>query len=349
MSNFASIKNSDLNNRKLEPLLIPDETRFTQLPIKYPTLQKAYETHESMFWTAKDIDYSADIKDFNNLSDDERTFVEHILAFFAGADGIVLENLITNFSSEVQASEARNFYAFQGMIENIHGMVYSLLIDAYVKDPDRKAKLFNAIETIPCVKKKADWARKWICKEYINSEGLTKPRYFEERLVAFAIVEGIFFSGSFCAIFWLKSRGKMVKALGGSNELIARDEGLHTDFAIELYKLLNNKVSQERAEEIFREAVKIEEEFICESLPCRLVGMNSDLMREYIKFVADRLMTQLGFKKIYNAKNPFGFMEATLLEGRTNFFEQRVSEYIHSSTVTAKGKKDWEITDSLDF
>jgi ribonucleoside-diphosphate reductase beta chain len=322
-----------------EPLLEEDITRFTQLPIKYPTLHAAYENHESMFWTAKEIDYQADYDDFMSLNDGEKMFIENILAFFSGADGIVLENLINNFSSEVKASEARNFYAFQAMIENVHGMTYSLLIDAFIKEPNRKAELFNAIETIPCVGRKADWAQKWI----------NPVRPFEERLIAFAIVEGVFFSGSFCAIFWLKSRGIMTKALGKSNELIARDEGLHTDFAVKMYALLNNKVSQERIEEIMREAVSIEEEFICESLPCRLIGMNSELMREYVHFVADRLLVQLGFKKIWYSANPFDFMEATLLDGKSNFFETRVTEYTHSSSVVAKDENDFAFDDDLDF
>ena len=325
-------------NRQKEPLLEPDNTRFTQLPIRYPTLQQAYKEHESMFWTAEEIDYQADVDDFEKLTKDEKMFVEHVLAFFAGADGIVLENLLTNFVTEVQASEARNFYSFQAMIENVHGLVYSLLIDTYIKDPGRKTELFNAIDNIPCVAKKAQWAQKWI-----------KKGFFEERLIAFAVVEGVFFSGSFCAIFWLKNRGKMVNALATSNELIARDEGLHTDFAVKMYKLLNNKVGQERAYEIFTEAVAIEKEFICESLPCRLIGMNSDLMSDYIEFVADRLLSQLGFEKMYNTANPFDFMNATLLDGKTNFFEKRVSEYQHSSVSTAKNQEDWAIEDDFEF
>jgi ribonucleotide reductase beta subunit family protein with ferritin-like domain len=334
------------HNRQSEPLLEQDNTRFTQLPIKYPTLQAAYKQHESMFWTADEIDYQADVNDFENLTKDEKMFVEHVLAFFAGADGIVLENLLTNFITEVQASEARNFYTFQAMIENVHGLVYSLLIDTYIKDNKRKDELFNAIDNIPCVAKKAIWAQKWINKDAGQE---SKSRFFEERLIAFAVVEGVFFSGSFCAIFWLKNRGKMVNALGTSNELIARDEGLHTDFAVKMYRLLNNKVSQDRAYEIFSDAVAIEKEFICESLPCRLIGMNSALMSDYIEFVADRLLVQLGFEKLYNTPNPFEFMNATLLDGKTNFFEKRVSEYQHSSVSTAKNKGDWEIEDDFEF
>ena len=290
-----------------------------------------------MFWSAKEIDYAADYADWETLTNDEKYFIEHILAFFAGSDGIVLENLITNFCVEVKASEARNFYAFQGMIENVHGMTYSLLIETYVKDPKRKEKLFNAIDTIPCVKKKGDWAMKWLDK--------TKP--FEERVIAFAIVEGVFFSGSFCAIFWLKNRNKMCKALGKSNELIARDESIHTNFAVLIYEHLLNKVSQERIDEIIKEAVEIEEEFICESLPCRLIGMNSNLMREYIKYVADRLLVQLRFEKIYKTENPFDFMKSMCLDGKSNFFEQKVSEYNHASI--AKSTKDSWNFENVDF
>ncbi len=325
-----------MTTRRPEPLLNEDNSRFSQLPYKYPEIQKAYEDHESAFWTAKEIDYAADVKDWNSLNDDERYFIEHILAFFAGADGIVLENLVTNFCEEVKAPEARNFYGFQAAIENIHAQVYALLIDTYVKDRERKIELFNAIDTIPCVGRKAAWAMKWISKE----------RFFEERVISFAVVEGIFFSGSFCAIFWLKSRGKMVKALGTSNELIARDEGLHTDFAVLIYKHLQNKVSQERAEEIFREAVEIEKEFICTSLPCRLIGMNSDLMCRYIEFVADRLLTQLGFEKIYNpvGGNPFSFMDSLSVDGKTNFFEKRVTEYkLAKGAGDGAGEGDWDL------
>lgn len=319
-----------------EPILKEDNTRFTQFPIMFPLLQKAYDTHESMFWTAKEIDYQADINDWNSLSDDERYFIEHILAFFAGSDGIVLENLINNFCKEVKISEARNFYAFQGMIENVHGMVYSLLIDTFVKDPKRKDELFRAIDTIPCVKKKADWALKWLNPE----------RPFEERVIAFGIVEGLFFSGAFCSIFWLKSRNKMTKALGKSNELISRDEGLHTDFCVLIYRHLKNKVTQDRIYEIMKEAVEIEEEFICDSLPCRLIGMNSDLMREYIKYVADRLLVQLSFDKLYKVENPFDFMKAMCLDGKTNFFEARPSEYVHSSSAKAN-LDSWNISDDF--
>ena len=327
-----------MTSRQIEPILTEDNSRFVQFPIKYHELQDAFEKHEAAFWSFKEIDYSADLNDWETLSKDEKYFIEHILAFFAGSDGIVLENLMANFSVEVKASEARNFYAFQGMIENTHGLTYSMLIETFVKDPKRKEQLFNAIDTIPAVAKKAKWAMKWMDP---------KTRPFEERLIAFAIVEGIFFSGAFCAIFWLKSRNKMVKALGKSNELISRDEGLHANFAVLLYHHLLNKVSQERVEEIIRDAVGIEEEFICESLPCKLIGMNSDLMREYIKYVADRLVVQLGFEKIYNIENPFDFMKIMNLDGKTNFFEMKVSEYQHSS-VAKVTEDSWDFGD-VDF
>jgi ribonucleotide reductase beta subunit family protein with ferritin-like domain len=278
-----------------------------------------------MFWSAKEIDYSADLPDWYSLSDDELYFIEHILDFFALSDGIVLENLIKNFCVEVKATEARNFYAFQGMMENIHGMTYALLLDTLVTDNKRKENLFNAIETIPCVKKKADWALKW----------MNPDRFFEERVVAFSVVEGIFFSASFASIFWLKSRNKMTKALGKSNELISRDEGLHFQFAVLMYHHLNNKVSQERIEEIVREAVDIEIEFICDSIPCRLIGMNSELMSDYVKYVADRLLIDFGFEKIYNKENPFDFMKSFGLHGKSNFFENRPVDYCHASTAKA--------------
>ncbi len=326
------------NNRFHEPLLTEDNTRFCQLPIHYPELQKAFENHESMFWTAKEIDYPADLNDWNSLSDDERYFIEHILAFFAGSDGIVLENLIKRFCVEVKATEARNFYAFQSMIENVHGMTYALLLDTFIKDPERKDVLFNGIDTIPCVKKKADWALKW----------MNCDRPFEERVIAFTVVEGVFFSASFASIFWLKSRNKLTKALGKSNELIARDEGLHCDFAILIYNHLNNKVTQDRAGEIFREAVNIEIEFIVDSIPCRMIGMNSELMIQYIKYVADRLLVQLGFEKIYNETNPFDFMNSFSLDGKTNFFENRVTEYKHSSSAKAD-ENSWDFATDFDL
>ena len=330
---FSKFNKTKMNNtnRLEEPLLTDDNSRFTQLPLKYPLLQKAFETHESMFWSAKEIPYSDDVNDWESLSDNERFFIENILGFFAGADGIVLENLIKNFCVEVKAPEARNFYAFQGMIENVHAMTYALLLDTFVKNPKRKEELFNAIDTIPAVQKKANWALKW----------MNNGRPFEERLLAFAIVEGLYFSSSFASIFWLKSRNKMTKALGKSNELISRDESLHTNFAILLYNHLNNKVSQETIEEILSDAVDIEIEFITESIPCRLIGMNSDLMTQYIKYVADRLLVQLDFQKIYNEENPFDFMKSFGLENKSNFFEVHVSEYLHSSSAACK-EDSWD-------
>ena len=325
------------NKRYQEPLLEEDNTRFIQLPIKYPKLQEMYEIAESTFWSSKEIDYSADLSDWESLSDDERYFVEHILAFFAGSDGIVLENLIKNLCFEVKATEARNFYAFQAMIENVHGMTYALLLDTFVKDDVRKTNLFNAIDNIPCVKKKAEWALRW----------LTDKNLFEERLLAFVFVEGIFFSASFASIFWLKSRNKLTKALGKSNELISRDESLHVDFGVLLYHHLKNKVSQERVESIIDEAVNIEVEFIIDSIPCRMIGMNSELMIEYIKYVADRLLVQLGYFKKYEAGNPFDFMKTFSLDSKTNFFEAKVTEYQHSSTAKPVGDESWDFADDI--
>ena len=309
-----------------ELLLRENPRRFVIFPLQYHDMWAMYKKHEAAQWVAEEIPYADDKSDWDTLSSDEKHFIEHILAFFAGSDGIVNENLLENFSSEIQIPEARFFYGVQIAMENVHSTTYSLLIDTYVESNERKTELFNAIETIPCIKRKADWALRWASGRSATS--------FARRLVAFGVVEGIFFSGSFCAIFWLKHyRKKMMKALAKSNEMIARDEGLHTDFAVLLYtRYIENKLSQDEMEEIFREAVEIEEEFICESLPCRLIGMNSDLMREYIKFVADRLITQFGYEKIYNASNPFPFMENSCLDGKTNFFEERVTEYTKGGT-----------------
>jgi ribonucleoside-diphosphate reductase subunit M2 len=276
-----------------------------------------YKKAEASFWTAEEIDLSDDIRSWDKLTDKEKHFVSHVLAFFAASDGIVNENLAMNFSSEVQSSEARCFYGFQIAIENIHSEVYSLLIDTYVKDVEKKAHLLNAIETVPCVQKKANWALRW-CNPDIAS--------FAERIVAFAAVEGIFFSGSFCAIFWLKKRG-MMPGLCFSNELISRDEGLHCDFACLIYSKLVNKLSQERIFEIVRNAVAIECEFVSEALPVELIGMNSGLMSKYIEFCADRLLQALGCEKSFHTQNPFDWMEMISLQGKTNFFEKRVSEY----------------------
>lgn len=312
-------------DRLPEPLLEESADRFTQLPLKYPALQKAYDEHEAKFWTAKEIDYSADTNDWLSLNDGERSFIELVLAFFASADGIVLENIMNNFQMEVTAPEARNFYAFQGMIENVHAQVYAKLLDTYVTDPTRKDNLFRGLETIPCIARKAEWALKW----------MDAKLPFEERLVAFAAVEGIFFSGSFCAIFWLKDRGLMTKALGGSNELIARDEGLHTEFAVLLYSHLNNRMSDDRLRELIQDAVSIEEDFICDALKCDLIGMNQRLMRSYIRFTADRLAVQLGSSEIYKDENPFPFMNRININSKTNFFEKRSNDYKHASISSA--------------
>ncbi len=324
----------DIVNKEVltpEPMLTPDINRYTIFPIKYADIWKAYKDHEAAGWTAEELDYSADKEEFIQRTPDEKYFIEHVLAFFAGADGMVMENLMLNFSKEVQIQEARFFYGFQGYIEGVHSHVYSLLIDTYITDPKRKDELFRAIETIPCVALKANWATKWM--DPVKAT-------FAERLVGFLVVEGVFFSGSFCAIFWLKSRGIMVSGLGKSNELIARDEGLHADFGVMLYNKLNNKLSKDRIHEIFKEAVEIETQFITESIPCDLIGMNSKLMTKYIKFVANFWMSQLITKtgrkcsKLYKGvENPFPFMDTIGLDGKTNFFEQRVTEYRKSNTV----------------
>jgi len=305
-----------------EPILRENPNRYTLFPIKYPDLWALYKRGEASFWTAGEIDFTADNEDWAKLNGDEKNFILNILAFFAGSDGIVLENIMTRFFNEVQIPEARSFYALQAAVENIHGEVYSLLIDAFA-EPDDKGKLFNAIQEIPCITKKAEWAIKWI------SDGPS----FAHRLVAFAVVEGVFFSGSFCAIFWLKSRSRMVKTLGTSNELISRDESLHTEFAICLYKYIENKLTPEETVKIVTEAVEIEKEFIIESLPCALIGMNSELMVTYIHFVADRLLIQLHCPPVYNVKNPFPFMNTIGLDGKSNFFEKRVTEYQLASTT----------------
>jgi ribonucleoside-diphosphate reductase beta chain len=300
-----------------EPILEENKNRFVLFPIKHDDIWAFYKKAEASFWTAEEIDLSPDLVDWENkLNDDERYFVKHVLAFFAASDGIVNENLAENFVAEVQYTEAKFFYGNQIAMENIHSETYSLLIDTYIKDTDEKNELFNAIDTMECVKKKADWALRWI------DEG-----NFAERLIAFAAVEGIFFSGSFCSIFWLKKRGLM-PGLSFSNELISRDEGLHCDFACLLYNNhLNNKLSEEKVRSIILDAVEIEKEFILEALPVRLIGMNSELMSQYIEFVADRLLMELGCKKEYNATNPFDFMDMISIEGKTNFFEKRVAEY----------------------
>lgn len=300
-----------------EPLLTPDDNRFVMFPIKYQDIWEMYKKQVDCFWRAEEIDLTKDLTHWESLSEDEKHFVSMILAFFAASDGIVLENLAMRFMCDVQNSEARAFYGFQIAMENIHSQTYSLLIETYIKDVDEKMRLFNAVENFPCIKKKADWAQKWI-KD--NRSG------FATRLIAFACVEGIFFSGAFCSIFWLKKRGLM-PGLTFSNELISRDEALHCEFAILLYSKLQNKVKKSKLHEIIKEAVEIETEFICDALPCRLIGMNSQLMTQYIQFVADRLCLQLGYDKIYGVTNCFPFMEMISLERKTNFFEHHVSDY----------------------
>lgn len=309
-----------------EPLLKENPRRFVILPIQYGDIWQMYKKAEASFWTAEEVDLSKDLVDWGNLKDDERYFISHVLAFFAASDGIVNENLVERFMKEVQVPEARCFYGFQIAMENIHSEMYSLLIDTFVKESAERERLFNAIETVPAVKKKADWALKWIASDSVQ---------YAERIVAFASVEGIFFSGSFASIFWLKKRGLM-PGLTFSNELISRDEGLHTDFACLMFKHLINKPSQERVYEIVREAVEIEIEFLTEALPVALIGMNSVLMIQYIKFVADRLLKELQCDKIYNVENPFDFMENISLEGKTNFFEKRVGEYQKMGVMNTK-------------
>jgi ribonucleotide reductase beta subunit family protein with ferritin-like domain len=308
-----------------EPLLEPSEDRFVIFPIKHHDVWTKYKQHMAVHWTAEEIDLSKDMRDWEKLNDNERHFIKHILGFFAGSDGIVMENLATRFSREVQWPEARFFYACQNLLEAVHSETYSLLIDTYITDPTEKEKILGAISTIPAVKKKADWALQWI--ESLDAN-------FATRLLAFACVEGIFFSGAFCAIYWLKERGVM-PGLTLSNEFIARDEGLHTDFACLLYSKIVNRLDKKTAHKIIREAVKIEKQFITKALPCELIGMNAELMKQYIEFVADRLSLQLGYPKIYSAANPFDFMERISLEGKDNFFEKRVSTYAKA----AVGKK----------
>jgi ribonucleoside-diphosphate reductase beta chain len=300
-----------------EPILQENNNRFVLFPIQHDDIWSFYKRSEASFWTAEEIDLSPDLIDWENkLNDDEKHFIKHVLAFFAASDGIVNENLAENFLAEVQYTEAKFFYGFQIAMENVHSETYSLLIDTYIKDSAEKKHLFNAIDTLDCVKKKADWALRWIDKGS-----------YAERLIAFAAVEGIFFSGSFCSIFWLKKRGLM-PGLTFSNELISRDEGLHCDFACLLYtKHLKNMLPKEQVTEIIKDAVEIEKEFVTDALPVRLIGMNSDLMTQYIEFVADRLLVELGNEKIYNATNPFGFMDMISIQGKTNFFEKRVGEY----------------------
>jgi ribonucleoside-diphosphate reductase subunit M2 len=315
---------------KDEVLLVENPRRWVMFPIRYPEIWEMYKKHEASFWTAEEIDLSSDGKDWDGLNKDEQHFIKHILAFFAASDGIVLENLAGQFSTEVQLPEARAFYGFQMAMENIHSETYSLLIEQYVKDPAEREAVFNAIVTMPAVKEKAEWAI-----QYMNSENS-----FAERLVAFAAVEGVLFSGSFCAIYWLKKRGLM-PGLTFSNELISRDEGLHAEFACLLYGMLDHKLPEDVVHDLIRNAVAVERKFICEALSCDLIGMNSELMTRYIEFVADRLLTALGHTKLFGSTNPFDWMELISLQGKTNFFEKRVGEYQKAGVMTpAAGQED---------
>ncbi len=322
---------------KIEPILQENTNRFVLFPIQHNDIWSFYKKAEASFWTAEEIDLSSDLIDWDSkLNDDERHFIKHVLAFFAASDGIVNENLAQNFLSEVQYTEAKFFYGFQLAAENIHSETYSLLIDTYIKDTAEKTHLFNAIETLDCVKKKADWALRWIDKGS-----------FAERLVAFAAVEGIFFSGSFCSIFWLKKRGLM-PGLSFSNELISRDEGLHCDFACLLYtKHLVEKLPKEKVMEIIIDAVAIEKEFVTDSLPVKLIGMNSDLMGQYIEFVADRLLVELGNPRVFNTANPFDFMEMISLQGKANFFEKRVGEYQKAGVLNNNGEQAFSLNEDF--
>ena len=322
---------------KPEPLLTPSENRFVLFPIQHQDVWEMYKKAEASFWTAEELDLTNDLKDYNNLSSDEKHFLNNILAFFAASDGIVNENLAENFVNEVQYSEAKFFYGFQIMMENIHSETYSLLIDTYVKDDAEKDNLFKAIEVFPAIKKKADWALQWI-----DSDS------FAERLIAFAAVEGIFFSGAFCSIYWLKKRGLM-PGLTFSNELISRDEGVHCDFAVHLHNHhLVNKVPPARIKEILLDALTIEREFITESLPISLIGMNAKLMTQYLEFVTDRLLTELNLEKEFNVTNPFDFMDMISLQGKTNFFEKRVGEY-QKAGVLNKEDQETKISFDADF
>ncbi|XP_061560038.1 ribonucleoside-diphosphate reductase subunit M2-like [Phycodurus eques] len=322
-SPLKGVKNG--GGEEAEPLLKDNPRRFVIFPIQYHDIWRMYKKAEASFWTAEEVDLSKDTQHWEVLKEDEKFFISHVLAFFAASDGIVNENLVERFTQEVQVTEARCFYGFQIAMENIHSEMYSLLIDTYIKDPKEREYLFNAIETMPCIKKKADWALNWIGN---------KNATYGERVVAFAAVEGIFFSGSFAAIFWLKKRGLM-PGLTFSNELISRDEGLHCDFACLMFKHLVNKPSVDTVTSIIKNAVEIEQEFLTQALPVKLIGMNCDLMKRYIEFVADRLMMELGFAKLFCVENPFDFMENISLEGKTNFFEKRVGEYQRMGIMAA--------------
>jgi len=334
---LSSVSKEYCELEKSDPLLMENPHRWVMFPIQYPEVWEMYKKHEASFWTAEEIDLSQDTKDWDKLSDSERHFIKHVLAFFAASDGIVLENLAAQFSTEVQIPEARAFYGFQIAMENIHSETYSLLIEQYIREPSEKEQIFNAIETMPAVRNKAQWAIQWMQKE--NS--------FAERVIAFAAVEGILFSGSFCAIYWLKKRGLM-PGLTFSNELISRDEGLHAEFACLLYGMLQNKLPDEVVHNMIRGAVAAEREFICEALSCDLIGMNNELMTKYIEFVADRLLASLGHPKLFNAVNPFDWMELISLQGKTNFFEKRVGEYQKAGVMASTADKTESVGFALD-
>ena len=313
--------NTDIKYDQDELLLEKSDNRFVLFPIKYNDIYEEYKKAESSFWTSNEIDLSKDLNDWEKLNENEKYFIKNIIGFFAGSDGIIMENLAQRFLNDIEIPEIRAFYSYQIFNENVHSETYSLLIDTYIKDNNEKIKIFNSIENIPCVAKKAKWAYKWIENKDVN---------FATRLIAFAIVEGIFFSGSFCAIYWLKKRG-MMPGLTFSNELISKDEGTHCYFACLLYSYIKNKLKSEIVYEIIEEAVEIEKEFITDSIPCNLIGMNADLMKQYIEFVSDRLLIQLGYEKKWNSENPFDFMEMISLRPKANFFELRVGEYAKSS------------------
>jgi len=337
LDELTALAVSSSTDNFIEPILRENPNRFTLFPILKPKLFQKYKNHVAVFWTPEEIDLAKDMKDWVKLNANEQHFIKNVLAFFAGSDGIIQENLSARFMNEVQLAEARQFYSVQLMMEAIHSHTYSLLIDTYIEDKAEKEHLFKAIQTIPCIKLKADWAKKWI-ESYDEN--------FATRLVAFAVVEGIFFSGSFCAIYWLKERGLM-PGLTVSNEFIARDEGLHTDFACALYEEIEHKLPKAKVHKIIREAVKIEKQFITESLPCNLVGMNNKLMAQYIEFVASRLSKQLGCGELYSTSNPFDFMERISLEGKDNFFEKRVTSYAKANINATEHEKSFSLNEDF--